>query len=201
MPYVSQSIESKILRSIRARRSALAFSAKDFRRYGSPSSVSQALGRLVAEGHLRRVRHGLYDRPRSHPVLGQTAPDPMAVVKSIMSTTGARWQPSGAYAANLLGLSEQVPAKIVIYTDAPPRRVSLGKLVLNFRRVSSRNLLGAGRPSGLVIQALQYFRKDLSPSLISKLRARLDDVTKDELREFSPLLQFWMRPIIAKITT
>ena len=78
---------------------------------------------------------------------------------------------SGAYAANLLGLSEQVPARMVIHTDGVPRRVSLGKLTLTFRRAAPRNLVGAGRPAGLVIQALRHLRKDgldearLSPSI------------------------------------
>jgi hypothetical protein len=37
---------------------------------------------------------------------------------------------SGAYAANLLGLSDQVPMKIVFLTDGSPRRIQLGKLPL-----------------------------------------------------------------------
>ena len=41
-----------------------------------------------------------------------------------------------------LGLSDQVPAKIVILTDGVPRRVSLGKLTLVFRRAAPRNLFG-----------------------------------------------------------
>ncbi len=195
----SQSIESKILRSIRAQSSARAVSAKDFARLGAPATISQSLGRLTRAGHLRRVRRGYYDRPRQHPLLGQTAPDPLAMITSMMANTSAQWQPSGAYAANLLGLSEQVPAKIVILTDGAPRKVNLGKLVLDFRRTAPRNLLGAGRPSGLAIQALRHFRKDLNPRRIAQLRRHLDDSAKHDLKRLAPQLPAWMQEPVRQL--
>ena len=122
MQVITQSIDGKIIRSIKARKGALAFSAKDFWHLGNRPAVGQGLARLVKQGQLRRVRQGIYDLPRAHPLLGQTVPDPIAVIRALMDGSGAQWQASGAYAANLLGLSDQVPAKIVILTDGPPRR-------------------------------------------------------------------------------
>ncbi len=80
-----------------------------------------------------------------------------------MDRSHAQWQFTGAYAANALGLSDQVPAKIIILTDGGPRKVALGKLTLIFHRAAPRNLLGAGRRAGLVIQALRYLKD--SPDL------------------------------------
>ncbi len=111
----------------------------------------QALSRLVKAGKIRRIHRGLYDLPRQHPIIGQTAPDIIATVRALMEGSHAQWQFTGAYAANALGLSDQVPAKIVILTDGLPRRVSLEKLTLVFRRAAPRNLLGAGRPSVSVL--------------------------------------------------
>jgi hypothetical protein len=199
MPLGSQSIDDKILRSIRAKRSATAFTAKDFSGLGHRGAIWQALGRLAKAGKLRRIRKGLYDLPRPHPLLGKTAPDPMAVVRTLMADSGAHWQVSGAYAANLLGLSEQVPAKIVILTDGVPRRVPLGKLTLDFRRTAPRNLLGAGRPAGLVIQAVRHFRTGLTPKSIDRLRQRLDAPTKAELKQLHLQLPLWMQPVIRQI--
>ena len=67
-----------------------------------------------------------------------------------------RLQPTGAYAANLLGLSDQVPAKVVFLTDGRSKRVRLGKLNIVLKQTSPRNMATAGRISGLVIQALRY---------------------------------------------
>lgn len=197
---IQQPIDAKILRSIRARRSARAFSAKDFAGLGQPDAVRQALSRLVLQGALRRIRRGVYDLPRDHPILGKTAPDPAAIVDSLLRDTGAQWQFAGAYAANQLGLSDQVPAKIVIYTDASPRKVHLGKLTLTFRKVVPRSLLGAGRPAGLVIQALRHLQRHLTPRHVAQLRRQLDADTKAELASLAPQLPAWMRPYLDDIT-
>jgi len=168
--------------------------------FGNGPAVGQALARLAKAGTLLRVRQGLYYRPRPHPILGQTSPDPTAVVEALMKGTGAQWQFSGPYAANRLGLSEQVPAKIMVLTDGTPRRVALGKLTLIFRQVAPRSLLGAGRPAGLVIQALRHLRKTgLAPSDATRLRQRLDEATKTDLAALAPSLPAWMQSIVGDI--
>ena len=170
---------------MRASPDASAFSLKHFSRLGGPAAVRQAISRLVKAGKIRRIRRGLYDLPRQHPILGQTAPDITATVRALMDKSQAQWQFSGAYAANTLGLSDQVPAKIVILTNGVPRRVSLGKLTLAFRRASPRNLLGAGSTSGLVIQAIRHLRKDSDlPRRIAQLKKTLDASTKKDLKLF-----------------
>ena len=200
MQGIAQSIDDRIIRSIKARKGALAFSAKDFGHLGSRPAVGQGLARLVKQGRLRRIRQGIYDLPKKHPLLGQTAPDPQAVIRALMDGSGTQWQASGAYAANLLGLSEQVPAKIVILTNGVPRRVPLGKLTLTFRRAAPRNLLGAGQPAGLVIQAIRHLRKNaLTPAKIDRLRARIDAETKADLRALVPRLAVWMQPVVRQI--
>jgi hypothetical protein len=196
-----QSIDKSILRSLWSRRDAAVFSPKHFNDFGSQEAVRQALSRLTKARKIRRIRRGLYDLPRPHPVIGQPAPDTMAAVRALMEGSHAQWQVSGAYAANLLGFSEQVPAKIVILTDGVPRRVSLGKVTLIFRRAAPRNLLGAGQPVGLVIQALRYLGKGaVSPEIIQRLRKQLDKDTKADLRLLVAKLPAWMQPIMGQIT-
>jgi hypothetical protein len=117
-----------------------------------------------------------------------------------MRKSRAQWQFSGAYAANALGLSDQVPAKIVILTGGVSRRVMLGKLTLSFRHASPCNLLGAGRTSGLVIQALRYLGKgEITPRRLEHLRRSLDARTKTDLRFLQPKVPVWMRPMIQQI--
>lgn len=198
----SQSVDNSILKAIRATKSASTFSAKDFCHLGNPPAIRKALERLTKHGDLRRVRRGFYDRPRAHPLLGQTAPDPMDLVRGVMQDTGAQWQVSGAYAANQLHLSEQVPAKIVILTDGAPRKISLGKLVLDFRRTAPRNLLGAGTRAGLVIQAIRHLRaSEMTPTVIARLQRQLDPDTKADLVDLAPKAAAWMQPIIQRIVS
>jgi predicted transcriptional regulator of viral defense system len=196
----SQSLNNSLLRSIRASKGALTFSAKDFRHLGSSVAIRKALERMVKRGDLSRVRRGAYYRPHSHPLLGKTAPDPMDLVRGMMNDSGAEWQVSGAYAANLLHLSDQVPAKIVILTDGVSRKIPLGKLMLDFRRAAPRHLLGAGKPAGLVIQAIRYLRPTgITPDVIAGLRQRLDLSTKKDLVSLLPKLPAWMQPVVEQI--
>lgn len=198
---VTQPIDGAILRSIRAKPDASVFSPRHFADFGNADAVRQALSRLVKSGKIRRIRRGLYDLPQAHPITGKTAPDIMATVRAVMEGSHAQWQFTGAYAANALGLSDQVPAKVIILTDGVPRKVSLGKLTLVFRRAAPRNLLGAGTRAGLVIQALRYLQgsEDMAKH-VDRLRKNLDAATKKDLALLTPKLVAWVRPIVQQIT-
>ncbi len=94
-----------------------------------------------------------------------------------------------------------MPGRIVILTNGVSRRVALGKLTLVFRRAAPRNLLGTGRPAGLVIQAIRHLReRGLEPERLEQLRKRLDAETRSELAALTPQLPAWMRPIVERLT-
>ncbi len=195
-----QPIDKSIINRIRGSRAGSVFTPDQFLDLGSRSAVGVVLHRLVNAGKIRRIRRGLYDLPRPHPIMGQTGPDIMATVRALVEGTQAKWQFTGAYAANALGLSDQVPSKIVIMTDGVPRKVSLGKLTLAFRRAAPRNLLGVGRRAGLVIQALRYLHGSSEmPRHITRLRRDLDANTKKDLRSLTPRMPAWMRPLAEEI--
>ena len=197
----TQPIDNPILRFMQSKPDASVFSSGNFTDLGNPDAIRQALSRLAKAGKIRRIRRGLYDLPRSHPITGQTAPDITATVRALMDGSHAQWQFTGAYAANALGLSDQVPAKIIILTDGVPRKVSLGKLVLIFRRAAPRNLLGVGQRAGLVIQALRYLKGSPDmPRHLARLKKDLDAATKKDLAALIPKLVAWMRPLALEIT-
>src|SRR5882724_6732695 len=104
---------SQILRRIRAKGRGQTYISKDFLDFGSRAAVDQALSRLVRKGDLRRLSRGIYDYPKNNPKLGDLTASPDAVAKSLAKKTNSHLQVSGAQAANLLGLSTQVPARIV----------------------------------------------------------------------------------------
>jgi hypothetical protein len=195
-----QTIEKSILSRIRGSGAGSVFSPSQFVDLGERSAVGVALHRLAKAGKIRRIRRGLYDLPRAHPIMGQTGPNIMATVRALMEGSHAKWQFTGTYAANALGLSDQVPAKVIILTDGVPRRVALGKLTLVFRRAAPRNLLGAGRRAGLVIQAVRYLKgsPDL-PRHVARLSETLDAGTKKDLAALTPKLAAWMRPAAQRI--
>ena len=127
---------------------------------GSREAVDLALHRLAKKGILRRLARGVYDFPEQHPVLGLLSPSADTIAAALAGRDHTRLQPAGAYAANALGLSEQVPAKAVFLTDGPSRTVKIGPMTIQLRQTTPRNMAAAGRLSGLVIQAFRELGKE-----------------------------------------
>lgn len=121
-----KSLESNMLSRIRGSGRGSLFVPADFLDLGKRQGVDSVLHRLVKQGVLRRLARGLYDYPKSHPRLGMLSPSVNDIAKVLAGRDRLRIQPSAAYAANLLHLSEQVPAKAVFLTDGPSPRVRIG---------------------------------------------------------------------------
>jgi len=144
--------------------------------------VDKALSRLAQGGTIRRLAQGLYDYPKTHPQLGLLAPSTDAIAAALAASAKLKLQPSGAYAANLLGLSEQVPMKVVFLTTGTPRRVRVGPREIILKRTTPRQMATAGRISGLVIQALRHLGKThVDAELLARLRTRLSAEEKKQL--------------------
>src|SRR6266550_4574697 len=117
----TQSVDSRILARIRVWGRGSVFVPSDFLDLGSREAVDLALHRLVRKGTIRRLARGVYDFPKEHPVLGLHWPSADDVARALAGRDRTRLQPAGAYAANLLGLSDQAPAKAIFLTDGPAR--------------------------------------------------------------------------------
>lgn len=149
--------------------------SKDFLDLGSRAAVDQALSRLAEHKTIRRLGGGLYYIPRINPTLGiELAPDMDAVAHAIARKTGSRIVPSGAVAANWLGLSTQVPAKPVYLTDGKSRSIRAGNTVFTMKHVSPRDLPLGSPTSAMVFQALRHIGKEaINEGIITHLRKRL----------------------------
>jgi len=193
----TQTIDSQILRRIRRSGKGSVFTPADFVDIGGRAAVDQTLSRLAKGGTLRRLARGVYLYPKQHPALGELQPSPEIVAKAIAGRDQTRLQPSGAYAANLLGLSEQVPMKIVFLTDGPSRLVRVGSITIQLRRTTPRNMAAAGRLSGLVIQAFRHLGKDhITPERIAHLKRTLPEPERHALAKDLKLAPSWMHPIL-----
>jgi len=178
------------------------FTQKDFANIDKPLAVRKALSRLNDSGFINRISWGLYEYPRQHKTLGQMPPDISQVTKALARDSKIKILPSGAYAANLLGLSEQVPGKIVYLTDGPSRRMNVGKTELIFKHTTIKNMVAAGTIAGIVIQALRFLGKDhIDPVVINKLTERLSSAELKELQKQSRNAPYWVRQFINNIVS
>lgn len=172
----------------------------DFLDIGSRQAVDLVLHRLARKGTIRRLARGVYDFPKVHAVLGLLAPSVDTVARALAGRDRTRLQPAGAYAANALGLSEQVPAKAVFLTDGPSRTVKIGPTTIQLRRTTPRNMAAAGRLSGLLIQALRELGEDhITPARRQHLKRTLPAQERRELVKDLRLAPAWMHPIFREL--
>ncbi|MFA4947593.1 MAG: DUF6088 family protein [Candidatus Krumholzibacteriia bacterium] len=195
-----QSIENRIVTRIQGKARGACFTPKAFLDLGSPEAVRIALHRLVKRGTIRRLARGLYDFPKQHPTIGFLSPSPDEIAKALSERDASRLQPSGAYAANLLGLSEQVPARIVFLTDGPARHVRIGRQEIILKNTTTRNMATAGRISGTVIQALRHIgARQIGKQHIAHLRQTMPMSDKAQLKRDRIYAPGWMHRIIDAI--
>src|ERR1700722_1152030 len=196
----TQSIDSRVLATIHGRGGGSVLVPADFLDLGSREAVDTTLHRLARKGTIRRLARGVYDFPKDHPTLGRLAPSAEAVARALAGRDRTRLQPAGAYAANALGLSEQVPAKAVFLTDGPSRTVKIGPTTIQLRRTTARNMATAGRLSGLLIQALRELGKEyVTPERRDHLKRTLPVEKRRELVKDIRLAPAWMHPIFREL--
>lgn len=194
------SIDTQIARYVQRSARGTVFTPASFTALGSRAAIDKALQRQVAQGALRRLSRGLYDKPRQDELLGTLWPSVDAVLKALIGKDKLRVQPAGVYAANLLGLSEQVPAKVVFLTDGASRSVRAGPMHITLKRTSPRNMAAANRLSGLVIQALKSLgQKHITPQYLAHLRKTLPAAERARLLTDLALAPAWMRPMLREI--
>jgi len=135
----------------------------DFADIGGRAAVDKALQRMVTSGQLRRIQRGLYDKPSQNALTGKsTAPDYRAVIDAIARRDQIRWLIDGMTAANMLGLTNAVPAKIEVLVDARLKPVTLGNQKIVFKQAAPSRLYWAGRPGMYLVQALHWLHDVIS---------------------------------------
>ena len=157
---MDHTVEDKILKKMKQNRRGKIFFANDFAALGNYKACSKALERLTNQGAILRVSRGIYAIPQKSELLGTLTPSYDDVIRAIIKRDNAKIIPTGLFAENMLGLSTQVPMRVVYLTDGSPRKLMIGKMPVVFKKTSPKNLAAKGKISTLVIQALKSIRKD-----------------------------------------
>ena len=147
------------------------------------AQISQTAGPMISKKDCARVVDAFLD----------------AIKQALERKDGLRLQPTGVYAANLLGLSEQVPAKVVFLTDGASRVVNVGPTQIELKRRTPRHMGRAGRLSGLVVQALRSFgQAHVQDRHVERLRERIPAGDRAGLLDDLALAPAWMHPTLPR---
>ncbi len=180
----------------------------DFAQLGNRDTIDKTLQRMVQAGDLRRIDRGLYDSPRLNSLTKRpTTPDYRAVVEAIARRDQLRLLVDGMTAANDLGLTDAVPARVTLHTDARRRSVQFDKLTIEFKQTAPSRLYWAGRPAMRVVQALHWL-KDTLTSDHDRILVRLSKVLADpvhgaavrqDLLDGFSVLPAWMQGLVREL--
>ncbi len=193
-------IDSKVIGRIFGHGRGWVFTPKHFRDLGGTAAIDSSLRRLKAAGTIRQIARGLYDYPATDPVLGSVAASADAIARALVARDAIRIQPSGDYAANVLGLSDQVPSRIVFLTDGPARRVKIGKREIILQHTTPRNMATAGRISGTLIQALRHLGKGrVDAGVLAILERRISDADRPIIRKDLVHAPAWIADILRRL--
>jgi hypothetical protein len=178
-----------------------AFSAKDFLDIASRTTIDVTLASLTQGGKIRRVRRGLYDMPKINEALGgKLSPDIDEAARAIARRQKWKIVPDGAWAANLLGLSTQVPSKIIYLTDGPNNEVPIGRRTIHFKHARPKAIAGLEGKFALVVQALRYLGKEgVGAREIETLRRVLSVAEKRKLVKDARFGVDWIYEVAKRI--
>ena len=129
------------------------------------------------------------------------------IIDAVARRQKARLLPDGITAANQLGLTDAVPAKVTIHTDARLRPIHLDQLVIDFKLTAPSRLYWAGHPAMRIVQALHWLHDMLpadSDSTLKRIRNILQDAKhgnaiRDDLRSGLDALPGWMRDLVTRL--
>ena len=192
----------RIMKRIRGKGRGWVFTPKHFIDFGSRGSVDVAISRLAQSGSIRRLSRGLYDYPRQHDKLGTLSPDPATIADAIATRSGDKLAPTGAAAANSLGLSTQVPARTSYATSGRTRVAKAAGRTVTLRHSRAPVLDQASDTANAVLQALaQLGKAQVDADVIRRLATRIDDRALKQLLQARPAMPGWMGDVILKIGT
>lgn len=180
----------------------------DFTQLGNRDAIDKTLQRMVLAGDLRRIDRGLYDKPQMNSLTRRpTTPDYRAMVQAIARRDQLRLLVDGMTAANDLGLTDAVPARVVIHTDTRRRTLEIDNLTIEFKQTAPSRLYWAGRPAMRIVQALHWLKDTLDSDrlvVLEKLTYLLNtsehaDAMRQDLLSGFNMLPAWMQGLVREL--
>jgi hypothetical protein len=197
-----ESINNKIKSSISKKRKGSIIFSEDFKEIGDRGAIRVVLFRLCKDGFLIRLANGIFLYPKIDKKFGFGViyPSIFEIANEIAKREKSRLIPTGVYAMNRLGLSTQVPAKVIFLTDGAPRTVKIGKMAtIKFQKTTAKNLSFKGKITQLVCAALKEIGKEnVTDEHLQKIEKALLLEPNKNIEHDAKLVPEWISKIILR---
>jgi hypothetical protein len=176
---VSHIIEQKINRF----KPGQVFLPSDFKELGTSTSIRKTLSRLVESGQVERMGQGIYVIPKNHKVFGKVLPSMEQLAEALAKKEHVKIKPSGQYALNKVGLSSQVPMRLVYLTTGNSKRIQIGKNAIIFKSTTAKKLSMRGDITSLLFLGLEGLDlQKLSPTQMERIMELLKHESPENLK-------------------
>ena len=180
---MNESINSQIEAKVRRAKPGQIFLPSDFKDLGTSTAIRKALSRLVEQKVLVRMGQGIYATPIHDKVFGDVLPSMEEIAVTLAKKDHVKIMPTGQYALNKIGLSTQVPMKMVYLTNGTKKNISFGNSSIVFQPTTTKKLAMIGTITSLLFLGLEELDLDnLSKTDTNKIINLLKKEDKKKLK-------------------
>jgi hypothetical protein len=195
------STKTDILERIKKRGKGYIFFPSDFPTIGTADAVLLSLHRLVKEKIILRLGKGIYYYPKFDEELGVVLlPSLEELAFAVANRDGVKIRPTGIKALNELGLSTQVPMKVVFLTSGRSKTIRIGKNTITFQSEKSRRMKLKGSTLGKLLLGLETLGKEsIDPDLLIEIERLLSQFSPEEIRREAKKTSPWIRDLLVNV--
>jgi len=180
---MKESVNHIIEMKIRGFKPGQVFFPSDFKELGTSTATRKALSRLVESGQVERMGQGIYVIPKNDKVFGKVLPSMEQLAELLAKKEHVKIKPSGQYALNKVGLSTQVPMKLVFLTTGYSKKIQIGKNAIVFKSTTAKKLSMKGDITSLLFLGLEELDlQKLSPTQMGRIRELLKQESSENLK-------------------
>lgn len=177
------------------------FVASDFLDIADYETAKRYLSRLEKSRYIRRIMHGIYDKPFFSTVMNElSTPDPNEVIKALARNFGWSISPYGDTALNLMGLTTQVPSSYYFVSNGPYRKYIVNGQEINIKHCSNKELAGLSYKNAIIVQAIKAIGKNnITNEVYNRIRFRTTKEERNILLNEARSIPVWIYSVIKKI--
>lgn len=192
-------IKHNVMRSIDESQPHSIFFISDYADLGAAETIRKILHEATITGVLEKAGHGIYIKPKISR-FGKVPVPLEKIAREIADRDKCEILPTGSTAANLIGLSTQVPMNLSYITTGSTRTIKIGDRKISFRHASPKNFAAKGSVIPLLIQGIKEIgAENISGVEYEAVRLFIYKQQDPYLQEDLPLAPAWIQRIIKKL--
>lgn len=195
-------LENQIILKTESQCSDWVFSGNDFLDIGTIELTNKALHQLNKAGTLKHIFDGIYYKPKFSKLLDkELSLNLEELVLAIARKNEWVISPTGDFALNILGLSSQVPARIVYLSSGSSCSYEYGRQTIRFIQTPMKEIDFKLHESKLLVQAILTLGKNhqIENDLIKLIGKKFSPAQKKLILQDTVDTYKWVRDVVIKV--